>query len=196
MKKIAILTILFLLIAGVSFGQFQIGPTALYNFMSGDEEPIDEFGDPIDPPPEEQQQTYRISLKDFTFGAEARLTLFNFIQGSAIALYRPGGQDPDDITRKYPPMLETFLDVGVVLDLALLRFVFSVGPNFDIKLGQRTKATEFGANTKITGDLVLGDLTLSGNFIMKMPDLSPEAVAYALDDLRGQFGISVLFKMF
>lgn len=173
MKKI-IMLFLFSLVSIVVFADLQIGPTAMYNFAITNEDDI----------------SNDIGITDFTFGVDTRINL-GLLQGSAYILYTPGDE-------YYYPLVEAFFDVGVTLDLILIRLSAGVGPSFEIVIiddeeETETESYEAGFNMKVGGDLQLSDSVSLGLVYITDVDLTVEDISEAFKNIDGFFGISMLF---
>jgi hypothetical protein len=118
---------------------------------------------------------------DLAFGAEARLNLSLF-EGQAMALYNLNQS------------INTYLDVGLVLNLAIVSVGVGVGPNFFVNfMPGAPEAASFGFNAKAHVDLNLGGIKISGYYMVILESIS---VANIQDSLNfGTAGISLLFKL-
>lgn len=176
MKKLFVLLVL-VSIPMMSFADFQIGPTALYNIGITEESSV----------PDE------LSISNFTFGADARLN-FGMIQGSAYGLVTLG--DADLLT---PTVIDLYLDIGICLDILFVRVGFGIGPNFAFNFYpdevSDPEIFEAGANVKLTAEVMLGDISVGLVYLMDA-NLTPAGVAEAFEKIEGHLGVSVLFKLF
>ena len=190
MKRV-IIALCILLLPVAAFAQFQIGPTAYYNF------PLLEGGE-MDIP-----EVQGIDSSDFTFGADARLKLAIF-QVSGLALFTPGFV-ADDYSYYWPPSIDIFLDAGVAFDIAFLRLGLGFGPNFSFfLLGDEYGSAEFsdpvsfGTNLRATADIVLGGVSFGLSYLMQFDFELGEATAQQIldaDKTQGLLGISVLLQL-
>jgi hypothetical protein len=178
MRKTLLLLVLIALPC-MAFAELQIGPTALFNVIFSPDEArsvglyAKEKG---------------VSLADFTLGVDTRLKLGLF-QGCAMALFSPGSED-------MPTEIELYLDAGIAIDILLLRLGIGVGPNLIVALGKElTKPVFVGGNVKISADIMLGGIAVSINYLMYLPDFSKESLKYLANNLEGNIGVSVLFKL-
>ena len=170
MKKLIIVLVIALLPA-LAFADidFQIGGTAMYKgFLS----------DILDGPD-------GITLQDFTYGAEARLN-FGFIQGAAAGLYYPD---------EFAPSLIVLTDIGLTLDLAIIRLGAGIGPNFYIPLEGTADGVPIGLNLKGAVDLQLGKLSLGVvgyYYLASLEDLNADLFETA----QPWVGLTLLYKLF
>ncbi len=170
MKKLIIVLVIALLPA-LAFGlDFQIGGTAMYKGLLSD------FINPIGP--------VDLGLDDFTFGAEARLN-FGLIQGAAALLYYPG--TPNEIV--------ALTDIGVTVNLAIVRLGAGIGPNFRIPLGGAITGVPMGLNLKGAVDLQLGKLSLGVvgyYYLASFSDLTADLFKTA----QPWVGLTLLYQLF
>jgi hypothetical protein len=184
MKKLLVLMIL-VLVPMVTFADFQIGPTALYNMR---------FTNP------EQVDTSTLSLDDFTFGADARLNV-SILQGSAYALLTLGSVDNSTAIPKYvPTTVDLFFDVGVCLDIMFFRFGAGIGPNFAILFPDPLDTTNtdifgVGANVKFSADVMLGSIAIGLVYFMDTNLTTSAVVETIASKWDGHLGLSLLFKL-
>ncbi|MBN1409272.1 MAG: hypothetical protein JW969_00410 [Spirochaetales bacterium] len=184
MKKLLILALL-LILPIMAFADFQIGPTAMYNML-------------ITAPPAVQDADRSFGLEDFTFGLDSRLNIGMF-QGSAYALFTPGKFDSSTL-EMVPHVIDIKLDVGLCLDIAILRLGLGIGPNFMIQLPPDASVTNvdpvaMGLNLKAAADLNLGSIAISLVYFTNT-NLTADAVAASLSKWDGKLGLSLLFKLF
>jgi hypothetical protein len=85
--------------------------------------------------------------------------------------------------------LDLYTDVGLALDLPLLRLSLGAGPNFTYLFGGAADPTMFGFNLKANADLRLGRLTLGLSYLTGL--IIDDGVAWDLS--TGLLGASVLF---
>jgi hypothetical protein len=132
MRKL--LTVLLVaLLPAIAFADFQIGGVGMY---TSDISTI---------------QTTSIGITDFTFGAETRLKLGLF-QGGASLLYYPSASYSSIVA---------LTDIGISLDVAILRLGFGLGPNLAVNLGSAAATpTNVGLNLKLSTDVNLGSLSI------------------------------------
>jgi hypothetical protein len=104
----------------------------------------------------EQLQAKDVQFDDFTFGAEARLK-FSLFQAGASLLYYPASP-----VALLPPYLVALTDVGISVDLSLLRMGIGLGPNFSIALGPEGagEPANLGLNLKLSADVNVGNLSV------------------------------------
>lgn len=155
------------------FADFQIGVAAYYNV------PITtaQIAAPED-----------VSIKDFSFGLDTRFNVSLF-QAQATVMYAAA----DGL---FPATLIAYTDVGLVVDLAIIRLGLGIGPNILFILSDEADPVQIGGNIKLFTEVVLGDLSIGVNFSMMIPDLNFENIAAAFEEPSGFVGISVLYKLF
>ena len=177
----ALLLIFLVALPFMAFAEFQIGPTALYNvmFAADPETSVGVYSEAMD---------NGLSLDDFTLGVDTRLKLGLF-QGCAMGLVSPGLDG-------LPTEIEVYLDVGIAIDILMLRLGIGIGPNLIVALGEDiTDPVFLGGNVKLSADIMLGGIAVSINYLMYMADFSKESFDYLKNNLEGNIGISVLFKL-
>ncbi|OHD67998.1 MAG: hypothetical protein A2177_07800 [Spirochaetes bacterium RBG_13_68_11] len=170
MKKLIVVLIIALLPTLAFALDFQIGGTAMYKGM---------LSDIVDGP-------NGITLQDFTYGAEARLT-FGLLQGAAAFLYYPS--EPYD-------SLKLLADIGVTLNLAIVRLGVGIGPNFQIPLdGGSVDGLPLGLNLKGAVDLQLGKLSLGvvGYYYL---DSFDDLNADLFNNAQPWVGLTLLYQLF
>lgn len=170
MKKLIVVLMIALLPTLAFALDFQIGGTAMYKGILEDI-----TAGPTD-----------LGFDDFTFGAEARLN-FGLIQGAAAVLYYP---DPS-----YPNLV-ALTDVGVTLNLAIVRLGAGIGPNFYIPLSDGgEKGIPVGLNLKGAVDLQLGNISLGLVGYYYLASLSDLELGL-FETAQPWLGLTVLFKVF
>jgi hypothetical protein len=182
MKKLLVLLVL-VLVPMISFADFQIGPTAMYNFT---------FYDANLPP------VQSLSISNFTFGADARLN-FGILQGSAYGLVTPGSVDVAAAVYN-PTILKLYTDLGICLDVLILRLSAGIGPNFNFYFADPSAPTkpdifQLGLNLKLAADINFGSIALSVVYFTDT-NLTAQGVAQAFQKINGNLGLSLLFKLF
>ena len=168
-KLIVVLVIALLPVLAFADVDFQLGATGMYKGLLEDI----------------TSGTADIGLDDFTFGAEARLN-FGLIQGAAALLYYP-----DDLT----PSLVALTDIGLTLNLAIVRLGVGIGPNFYIPLGGKVDGVPIGLNLKGAVDLQLGKLSLGVvgyYYLASLSDLNADLFTTA----QPWLGLTLLYKLF
>jgi hypothetical protein len=178
MKKLLVLLVL-VLIPLMSFADLQLGPTAFYNMLITNPGKID---------------TSKLSISDFTFGADARLNL-GIIQGSAYALLTPGDTSPTHLT---PTVVNLMLDIGICLDILFVRLSAGIGPDFMLNFADyagKPQVFEMGANAKIGAELMLGGISLGLTYFVDVNLTEPSSVVSAFSQWNGHLGLSVLLKL-
>ena len=168
MKKLIVVLMIALLPTLAFAIDFQVGGTAMYKGLLEDiESGITDIG-----------------LDDFTFGAEARLSL-GLLQGAAAVLYYPGDY----------PSLVALTDIGVTLNLAIVRLGAGIGPNFYIPLSDGGSTGAIGLNLKGAVDLQLGGISVGlvgYYYLASLEDIGADLFETA----QPWLGLTVLFKLF
>ncbi len=179
MKKIMLIVALIVLPLA-AFADFQIGGAVYLNipFTEGQIEIEDESGG--------------IELGDLLFGADVRFNLSIF-QAQATVFFSGAEENTEPPT---PASLGVYTDLGIVIDLVLIRLGLGVGPNVSFILEDVTNPTQIGANVKASAEIVLGNLSIGLNFVTLIENLAVDDVAAAFKEPTGYFGISVLYKLF
>jgi len=169
MKKLIVVLMIALLPTLAFALDFQIGGTAMYKGILEDI-----TSGPTD-----------LGLDDFTFGAEARLSL-GLLQGAAAVLYYPD---------EFDPSLIALTDIGVTLNLAIVRLGVGIGPNFFIPLNDGGPTGSLGLNLKGAVDLQLGGLSVGlvgYYYLASLEDIGADLFETA----QPWLGLTVLFKLF
>jgi len=170
MKKLLIVLLIALLPTLAFSLDLQVGATAMYKGLLSD------F----------QGTNPSIGFDDFTFGGEVRLG-FGLIQGAAAILYYPG--DPND-------SLKLLTDIGLSLNLAIIRLGVGIGPNVVVPLdGGTVTGVPLGLNLKGAVDLQLGKLSLGvvGYYYLdSLSDLNADLFKTA----QPWVGLTLLYQLF
>lgn len=169
MKKLIVVLLIALLPTLAFAFDLQVGATAMYKGL---------LSDIIDGPS-------GIGFDDFTYGGEVRLG-FGILQGAAAVLYYPG--DPTD-------SLKLLTDIGLSLNLAIVRLGVGIGPNVVIPLDGTISGVPVGLNLKGAVDLQLGKLSLGvvGYYYLdSLSDLGADLFTTA----EPWVGLSLLYKLF
>ena len=170
MKKLVVILMIALLPTLAFALDFQIGGTAMYKGL---------LSDILDGPD-------GITFQDFTYGAEARLSL-GLLQGGAALLYYPD---------EFSPSIVALTDIGVTLNLAILRFGAGIGPNFFIPLSDGgIKGVPIGLNLKGAVDVQLGKISLGVvgyYYLASLSDLNADLFSTA----QPWVGLTLLYKLF
>jgi len=170
MKKLIVVLMIALLPTLAFALDFQIGGTAMYKGMLEDIE----------------SGVTDIGVDDFTFGAEARLS-FGLLQGAAAILYYPD---------EFNPSLVALTDIGLTLNLAIVRIGAGIGPNFYIPLSDDgPEGVPIGLNVKGAVDLQLGGISIGlvgYYYLASFDDLS----LGLFETAQPWLGLTVLFKLF
>ncbi len=184
MKKLLVLLVV-ILVPMMAFADFQIGPTALYNLRIANPGGVDYS---------------KISIDDFTFGADARLNI-SILQGSAYALLTLGSVDTSGATPVYvPTTVDLFLDIGICLDILMFRFGAGIGPNFGIAFPDpadpnKSDVFDAGANVKFSADVMLGSIAVGLVYFMDTNLTTSSVVSTVASKWDGHLGLSLLFKL-
>ena len=168
MKKLIVVLMIALLPTLAFALDFQIGGTAMYKGLLEDI----------------TSGTADIGFDDFTFGGEARLS-FGLLQGAAAILYYPGEA----------PSLVALTDIGLTLNLAIVRLGAGIGPNFYIPLEGSAGGVPIGLNLKGAVDLQLGKLSLGVvgyYYLASLSDLNKDLFTTA----QPWLGLTLLYKLF
>ncbi len=88
----------------------------------------------------------------------------------------------------------TYLDLGIVVNIAVVSLGVGVGPNLFINfMTNMPEVASFGFNAKAHADLNLGMLKISVYYLIIIESLS---VSNIMDSLNfGTVGLSLLFKL-
>ena len=169
MKRIVFLTALVLLpIAG--FAQFQVGLAGFYNpLLSG----ADLQGG--------------FDLSDISVAAEFRATR-QALQTGFLAGFTPGSPEIAQGT------IDVIADLGIVLDLTILKIGIGAGPDIRWDLSQSGQAFGHGANLKLTVDFAVGAMGL-GVTALARTEFDFSGAESPLDRTSGWVGISVLLNL-
>ena len=174
MKKLGIIVLL-LAIPFMAFSlDLYLGPTAYYASV-------------IQPQSVKNLSGSGLSLSDFAVGGDARL-IAGPLWGGVVGLFQPG-------TSSLPNQLQFMLDAGVGLKLLFLRAALGIGPDFGVAFGNgSTQAFRAGANLRLTGDILLGKVSLGLSWISRV-EFTQQSLADAFTNPYGMLGVAVLFKM-
>lgn len=174
LRKTVLIGVLALLPAAV-FAQVQIGPTAYYNFPLADTDEVE------------------WDTSNFTFGADSRIK-FGPIQAQGLGLYTAPSRD-DGVNAVHVVDLHT--NIGVAFDVLLFRFGAGFGPSFSLEFGDGAKETAgMGTNGRLGAELMLGDLSVGLNYLMRFPfNFSEAGRLFDADRSRGLVGASLLFSL-
>jgi len=168
MKKLIVVLLIALLPTLAFAFDLQVGATAMYKGL---------LSDIIDGPS-------GIGFDDFTYGGEVRLG-FGILQGAAAVLYYPDTVDS----------LKLLTDIGLTLNLAIVRLGVGIGPNVVIPLDGTISGVPVGLNLKGAVDLQLGKLSLGvvGYYYLdSLSDLDADLFTTA----QPWVGLSLLYKLF
>ncbi|MFP4375554.1 MAG: hypothetical protein ACLFP4_00800 [Spirochaetales bacterium] len=174
MKKLLVVLVLVVAVTGMASAMdFWIGGNA-------------HFASVIQPDDVKNVRPEGLAPSDFAFGAEGRLYL-NALTGSAVATFLPGSSFR-------APRVALLTDVGLTLELPLIRAGIGVGPNFLVAFGDDTQAARAGANLRATADVVLGELSLGLSWFTNV-ELTGQSIGEAFSDPSGFLGITILQKL-
>ena len=144
--------------------EVDLGPAAFYK------SPV-LLGQPID--------LSNANCEQFAFGADLRVK-FGVFQAEAVTLYSSGAVHS----------LNTYFDVGIAADIAILRLSLGAGPNFIFNLENNTPF-QAGLNAKAGIDLNVGPVVFGVSYIMALNIANVTTVSTG----SGLLGASVLFKL-
>ncbi len=162
MRKFLLILIVLTVLPFAVFAEWAFGPAA---FLKS---PV-LVGQPVD--------VDNLNVNQFSFGADARLKVA-FFQGEALLLLSLGEQSS----------INSYLNVGVALDIAFVRLSLGAGPNINFNLGSNS-FVQAGFNAKAGVDFMLGDVSLGMSYIMA---LNVDNGPY-VDTGSGLLGIQLLF---
>ena len=93
------------------------------------------------------------------------------------------------VGRRYATALDLYTDVGLALDVLILRLSLGAGPNFTYVFGGAADPAMFGFNIKANADLKLGRVTVGLSYLTGL--VIDGGLAW--DKSTGLLGASVLF---
>ncbi len=174
MKKLAIL-LLFLAVPLALFSlDFYVGPTAYYASV-------------IQPQSVKNLSPSGLSVSDFAVGGDARL-LAGLLWGGVVGLYQPGSSS-------LPNQVQFMTDIGLGLRILFLRAAVGIGPDFGLAFGNgATQAFRAGANLRLTGDIILGKVSVGLSWLSKI-EFTQQSISEAFSNPYGMLGVAVLFKL-
>jgi hypothetical protein len=126
----------------------------------------------------QSDDTNNLNVSQFSFGVDGRLKL-SWFQAEALVLYASGSGVNS---------LNTYLDAGVAVDLAILRLSLGAGPNFIYNSGSNSGA-QVGLNVRAGADVMFGSISVGLSYIMAMNIGNGVQVATN----AGLLGLSVMF---
>lgn len=174
MKKIIILIIILLFIAGNAFSDFQIGPYILYKF------PINKADLP---------SVKGIGIEDFWFGLDTRLKIKIF-QLTGTALYHSPAVNYSEII---PPQFVTVITGGLSFDIGIIRFGFGAGPGFVININAVGMNTaDFTTQGRVLLDFMFRRIALGISMNMQL-NVSGEGKVVDFNNMTYSLGFSLLF---
>jgi hypothetical protein len=142
MRKVILILAVLVIMPIALFAEFGLGGAAFYK------SPV-LLGQSVD--------AGNMNVNQFSFGGDARLKL-GWFQAEGLLLYSAG-----DVQS-----LNTYLDAGLALDVAILRISLGAGPNFTYNLNQNSHTLQAGLNAKVGADIVLGPISFGLSYIMAM----------------------------
>jgi len=162
MRKFILILAILAIVPTMIFAEFGVGAAAFYKapFL---------LGQPID--------LANLNVDQFSFGADARFKL-GWFQAEGLVLYATG-----DVNS-----LNAYLDLGIALDVAILRLSLGAGPNFTYNFGD-SSPFQAGLNAKVGADIMLGPVSIGASYIMAMNLLS----GVHINTSSGLLGIQILF---
>ena len=166
MKKTLILVLVLAFIPLLSFAELGLGASAFLNtpVLIGEDPDVSEWG-----------------AGGFTFGADARFKL-SLLQLEALGLVSVG----DSTTS-----IDLYGDVGLALDLAILRLSLGAGPTVFFVLDGADPVLA-GYNVKANADIKLGKISVGVSYIMAL--IVQDGLFNIQPDLNtGMLGANVLF---
>ena len=173
MKKLSLLLLCLLLPMGVFALDFMAGANAYYAGL-------------IQPEDVEAVGEIDLTIADFAFGGEARLVA-GPLWGSAVGVYMPGDEF-------LPDRIHMMIDGGVAVKLLFLRFGAGLGPDFGFYLGNPVgSVARAGANLRLTGDILLGNLSLGLSWVSHV-EFTRESIVEALQNPYGFLGVTALLR--
>jgi hypothetical protein len=163
MRKLVLVLCVLAILPVAVFAEWGIGGAAFYK------SPV-LLGQPID--------ISNVNVNQFSFGGDLRLKIAWF-QAEALVLYSAG-----DVQS-----LNTYLDAGVALDVAILRLSLGVGPNLYYNISQGSSPVQAGLNAKVGADIKLGPISFGASYIMALN----LANGVNVQTSTGLLGVQVLF---
>lgn len=174
MKRILLLAILLLVAVGMASAlDFWVGANLHYASV-------------IEPEEVKSIRPAGLAPSDFAFGGEARLYM-DALTGSATAVFLPGSSFAQ-------PRVGVLTDIGLTLEIPLIRAGLGVGPNFTVAFGDTTQALRAGANLRATADVVLGDFSLGLSWFSRV-QLTGQSLAEAFRNPNGFLGLTIMQKL-
>ena len=170
MRKIVLTLVVLVILPAAVFADspspisWGIGPAVFYK------SPV-LIGRPVD--------TNKLNVDQLRFGGDLRFKLSLF-QAEALVLYASG----NGVTS-----LNTYLDAGLAVDIAIVRLDLGVGPSYIYNSGNGS-GVQAGFNAKLGADLLLGPISVGASYIM---DLNINHGVQSRHRLSGLLGLNVLF---
>lgn len=162
--KKLIIVLVLITLPMAAFAQFYLGATAFFK------------GDPLGL----QNPTPSI-VDNLAFGADAKLKLA-ILEGQATALYVLNNS------------FNVFLDVGIILDIAIVSVGAGVGPNFLLDFSSGApESFAFGFNGKVHVDLNLDPIKISAYYLFLLDSITIADIKEKM--YAGNVGLSILFML-
>ena len=126
-----------------------------------------------------------LNMADVAMAAEARL-IWGPIWGSAIASLTPA-----DVNM--PLRVDLLLDSGIGVQLGMFRLGAGMGPTYGVEIGSNAiNYFKLGANMRLTGDLMLGPVSLGLSWLSKI-EFTRASIIEAMRNPYGQLGVALLY---
>jgi len=160
MKKLVLILVVLAMVPIAAFADWGFGGAAFYKSPAL-------VGQPVD--------SGNVNVDQFCFGANLRLKL-SWFQAEGLLLYSASNLQS----------LNTYLDAGVALDLAIFHLSLGVGPDLSGNFGNDFQA---GLNAKISADLKTGPVSIGASYIMALN----LANGVNVQTSSGLLGVQILF---
>jgi len=162
MRKVILILAVLAILPAAAFADLGVGGAAFFK------SPV-LLGQPID--------LENLNVNQFSFGGDVRLK-WNWFQAEALVLYSAGEVSS----------LNAYLDVGVALDILIVRLSAGAGPNFVFNFIQDSPL-QAGLNVKIGADIKVGPVSVGISYIMAL------GITNGIDitTSSGLLGVQVLF---
>jgi hypothetical protein len=167
MKKI-IIVLLLLVLPMTMFAQFYLGVSGLYK------------SDPLTIPSIQWTNPSTI-VDNLAFGVDARFDVAIF-EAQVLALY--------NLNQSF----NAYLDVGLVLNIAIISIGAGVGPNFVVNFNSGApEYFQFGFNGKVHADINLGNFKISAYYLFLIDNITVADITGNM--YAGNVGLSLMFKL-
>jgi hypothetical protein len=164
MRKTFLILVVLLILPAAVFADLGVGGAAFFK------SPV-LLGQPID--------AVNLNVNQFSFGGDLRLKL-GWFQAEALLLYSAGEVSS----------VNTYVDAGVALDVAIVRLSLGAGPNFAYIFG--SSVSQIGLNAKVGADVLFGPISVGLSYIMA---LNINGSGFDVSTSSGLLGVNVLFWM-